>query len=87
MKSETVRYTATLPTVYIEELKEMAKEKKVPSVNYAINKALEGYLKDQKAARYAALMREAGRDPAFLARTVSCSEDFKAVDSEVSGTW
>ena len=87
MKLETVRYTATLPMVYFDELKEMTKKKKIPSVNYAINEALEGYLKNQKAAQYAALMREAGRDQEFLARTLRCSEDFQAVDSEVSGTW
>jgi len=87
MKSETVRYTATIPVVYVDELKEMAKEKKIPSINYAINEALEEYLKNLKAAKYEAQIREAGRDEAFLARTVSCSDDFKAVDNEVSGTW
>ena len=87
MKTETVRYTATLPLVYVDELKEMAKKKKITSVNVAINEALDEYLKNQRAARYEALMREAGRDEAFLARTAGCFEDFETVDSEVSGTW
>ena len=87
MKLETVRYTATLPLVYVDELREMAKKKKIPSVNFAINEALDEYLKNQKAAQYEALMREAGRDETFLARTTGCFEDFKVVDSEVSGTW
>jgi len=87
MASKTIRYTATLPLTYVDELKEMAKTKKIPSVNYAINRALDEYLKSQKTERYAALMKEAGQDKAFLARTMSCGEDFNAVDSEVSGTW
>ena len=87
MTSKTIRYTATLPLTYVDELKELAKTKKIPSVNFAINKALDEYLKSQKAEHYAALMQEAGRDKAFLARTVGCNEDFYAVDSEVSGTW
>lgn len=84
---ETVRYTATLPMAYVDELKEMAKDKKIPSVNFAINEALDEYLKSRKAEKYEALMMEAGHDKAFLARTTSCAEDFKIVDSEVSGTW
>jgi DNA polymerase/3'-5' exonuclease PolX len=87
MKPETVRYTATLPMPYVDELKKMAEAKIVPSVNYAINEALDEYLKNRKASRYQALMREAGRDNAFLARTASCAEDFKALDNEVPGTW
>jgi len=87
MNIENVRYTATLPLAYINELKEMAMNKIIPSVNYAINEAVDEYLKSQKAERYAALMQEAGRDEAFIARTVCCAEDFSAVDSEVSGTW
>ena len=87
MKLETTRFTATLPSVYLDELKEMAKEKRIPSVNFAINEALEAYIKSRKAAQYEALMKEAGRDEAFLARTASCAEDFKVVDSEVSGEW
>jgi len=87
MTSKTIRYTATLPLTYVDELKKLAKAKKIPSVNFAINKALDEYLKSQKATQYAALMKEAGQDKDFLARTLSCSEDFSAVDSEVSGTW
>ena len=87
MAPETVRYTATLPLAYIDELKELAKEKKIPSVNFAINKALDGYLKERKASLYETLLKEAGQDKAFLGRTLSCAEDFHAVDGEVSGKW
>lgn len=87
MKLDTVRYTATLPMVYIDELKTLAKDRKIPSVNHVINEALDEYMKNMKAAQYEALMKAAGRDDAFLARTVGCSEDFRFIDSEVSGEW
>ena len=87
MTTETTRYTATLPLSYINELRELAKAKKIPSVNFAIKKALDEYLKNQKAAQYYNLMKEAGHDQAFLDRTHRCEEDFNAIDSEVSGTW
>ena len=87
MKPKTVRYTATLPYNYVFELKELLKEKAIPSVNYAINEALYEYLKARKTAQFEALMKEAGSDEAFLSRTLSCSDDFRAVDGEVSGKW
>ncbi|MCL2513245.1 MAG: hypothetical protein FWF08_05010 [Oscillospiraceae bacterium] len=36
-----------------------------------------------KYAQYEALMKEAGKDKAFLERTMNCAEDFKYVDGEV----
>ena len=87
MPMKTTRYTATLPLIYVDELKALTKERVIPSVNFAINEALDEYLKSRKAAQYEALMKEAGGDQAFLSRTLTCAEDFKAVDSEVSGTW
>ncbi|MCL2035449.1 MAG: hypothetical protein FWG94_12090 [Oscillospiraceae bacterium] len=87
MKFETVRYTATLPMPYVDELKKMAQDKVIPSVNFAINEALDEYMKGRKTALYENLMKEAGCDKAFLSRTMKCSEDFAHVDSEVSGEW
>ena len=87
MTTKTVRYTATLPFTYVSELKELAREEKIPSVNYAINEAIDGYLKEKKADQYKTLLKEAGQDKAFLARTIRCAEDFSAVDGEVSGGW
>ena len=87
MRTENIRYTATLPLSYLNELKEMARDKKIPSVNFAINEALEEYMRGRKAEQYESLMKEAGRDKAFLDRTSACMDDFAVVDSEVSGTW
>ena len=85
MATKTIRYTATLPLDHANELRGHAKEKKIPSVNYAINVALDMYIKEQKAAEYEAQMKNAGQDKAFLSRTMSCAGDFNAVDSEVEG--
>ena len=87
MASQTIRYTATLPLDYVDELKELAKERIIPSVNFAINEALDEYLKNRKAAQYEKLMREAGRDKAFLERTMCCAEEFVLADHEGLGTW
>jgi len=86
-KKNTVRYTATLPEDYVYELKELAKEEKIPSVNYAIKEALGVYLKQTRKEQFEEQMKEAAKDKAFLKRTKDCSDDFIYVDSEVSGDW
>ena len=87
MTSKTVRYTTTLSLDYLDELRALANKKTIPSVNHAINEALEVYLKSLKVAQYEASMKEAGRDKAFLSRTLTCADDFQHVDAEVSGEW
>jgi len=87
MATKTIRYTATLPLDHVNELRELAKEKKIPSVNYAINVALDMYIKEQKAADYKAQMESASQDKAFLSRTMNCANDFSAIDGEVDGKW
>ena len=87
MSSTKIRYTASLPQSFLDDLKEMAKDKRVPSVNYAITEALAEYLKNRKTAQYHALMQEAGSDESFIARTMRCAEDFAHIDSEASETW
>ena len=87
MTTKTIRYTATLPLDRVNELRGLAKEKKIPSVNYAINEALNMYINEQKAAEYKAQMENAGQDKAFLSRTLNCASDFDAIDSEVDGKW
>lgn len=86
-KTKTVRYTATLPEDYIYDLKELAKEEKIPSVNYAIKEALGVYLKQTKKEQFEEQMKEAAKDKAFLKRTLNCDDDFKYADSEVGRDW
>ncbi|WP_312700875.1 hypothetical protein [Sedimentibacter sp.] len=84
---KTVRYTATLTEETFEELKFLVKEKQVPSINYAIKKAIDDYLEQTKKLEYDKLMSEAGKDKDFLMRTIQCSEDFNEIDNEVAGEW
>ena len=87
MQSRSIRYTATVPEPLMEELKALARQKFVPSVNYAILEAVSSYLEGKRVEMYYSSMQEAARDKAFLARTAQCAEDFKFVDSEGLGEW
>ena len=87
MATKTIRYTATLSLDHVNELRGLAKEKKIPSVNYAINEGLDMYVRERKAAEYEAQMKSAGQDKAFLSRTMNCADDFSSIDSEVDGKW
>ncbi|MDY3031032.1 MAG: hypothetical protein SOS24_04635 [Clostridia bacterium] len=85
--SKTIRYTTTLPELYIDELKHMAQAKVIPSVNFAIRAALDEYLKQMKKNEYEAMLREAANDTAFMQRTLQCADDFSFSDGEVPGEW
>lgn len=84
---ETTRYTATLPVSYLEELKNLANTRQIPSVNFAIRQAVDDYLTQVKKRRYDAEMAEAAKDEAFLKRTMKCADDFSFADGEVQGEW
>ena len=85
--TETARYTTTLPIGLLNELKDLAKSKQIPSVNFAIRQAVDDYLAQVKKKQYDALMKEAAKDEAFMKRTMKCAEDFSFSDSEVQGEW
>jgi len=85
--TETTRYTATLPVAALNDLKALAGENLIPSVNYGIRQAVDEYLKQIKKAQYAAQMKKAAADEAFIERTSRCAEDFSLSDSEVQGEW
>ncbi len=85
--TKTVRFTATIPSIYIDELKQLAKEKQIPSVNFAIRQAIDEYLKQAKKHEYDEMMKEAANDRAFMERTMKCAKDFEFSDSEVQGEW
>lgn len=85
--TKNVRFTTTLPQNYIDELRKLAKEQTIPSVNFGIKEALDEYLKQMKKAKYEAEMQKAANDKDFLQRTYECAEDFKKLDGEVFGEW
>lgn len=84
---QTTRFTATIPVCFINELKELAKADKIPSVNYAIRQAVEDYLAQVRKTQYNEMMKEAAKDKRFINRTIKCDEDFSFADGEVQGEW
>lgn len=87
MQPSTIKYTAVLPTEYVESLKRMAKRKEIPSVNHGIRQAVGNYLKDEKKARYEQFMLQAARDSDYMARTMETQEAFAAIDAEEASEW
>ena len=87
MMMQTTRITVTLPTEYLTQLMELARENVVPSVNYAVKEAVKAYLDQIKKMKYESLMAEAAEDKDFMKRTLDCANDFSYVDSEVPGEW
>ena len=67
---KTVRYTTTLPSDSIEQLKQLARAQQIPSVNFAIRQAVDEYLKQLKRREYDELMQAAAKDQDFYDRTM-----------------
>ena len=84
-KSKSVKYTATLSGSSIEELKQLAQKKVVPSVNFAIREAISAYIVQTKKVLYEKEMKEASLDEDYLRRTYETQEDFSCADNEVTG--
>ena len=83
----SIKYTAVLPNEYIMELKKLAAQKAIPSVNYGIKSAVEKYLEQSRKEIYEKNMKEAAQDEEFLRRTLNTQKDFKFVDCEDIGEW
>jgi metal-responsive CopG/Arc/MetJ family transcriptional regulator len=87
MNNINTKYTVTLPSDYVKDLKELSAKKIIPSVNYGIKRAVEKYLAQTKKEIYETSMAEAVKDEAFLKRTLDTQKDFNNVDCEVGGEW
>jgi mevalonate pyrophosphate decarboxylase len=85
--SANIRYTTVLPAKDVEELKKLAAQKVISSVNNGIREAVEMFLEKAKSDLYAQRMAEAVKDFTFMDRTLETQADFDQVDSEVSGQW
>lgn len=79
MQNVNTKYTAVLPSEHINELKQLASEKFIPSVNYGIKRAVEQYLEQVKKQVYEQHMAEAVKDAAFLTRTLNTEKSFSAI--------
>ena len=85
--SESIKYTAVLPAEFVYELKSLASQKVIPSVNYGIRLAIENYIKLSKEMLYMEKMKESVKDKAFIKRTLDTQEAFSHVDEEAEGEW
>ena len=83
----SIRYTTVLPAEYVEELKQLAAKKIIPSVNNGIRVAIEKYLAECKREQYTKQMTDAAKDRGFIERTLDTQASFMNVDSEVGGQW
>lgn len=86
-KNDTVRYTAVLPVEHVNELKEMVRESRIPSVNKGIRMAIEDFIKAQNKLIYIQKMQEAAKDRDYLNRLAETEADFALVDDEEMSSW
>jgi len=85
--AKNIKYTAVLPSDYVNELKELASKKIIPSVNFGIRLAIENYISQSKKESYQKQMNAAAKDEGFMKRTLETGDAFKNVDNEVGGQW
>ncbi len=86
-KNDTVRYTTVLTTKQVNELKKMAQEAQIPSVNAGIRMAIEDFIKAQKKLIYEQKMQEASEDKDYMDRIAEAEADFALVDNEEMSSW
>ncbi|MCL2443449.1 MAG: hypothetical protein FWD13_08310 [Treponema sp.] len=87
MLNQTVKYTAILPKNYVNELRNMAEKKIIPSVNQGIRVAVEDFLKARNESEYKHNMREASKDETFNKRMMETMTAFEYADAKVDGEW
>jgi len=83
----SVKYTTVLPKACIEEMKNLADKKMVPSVSQGIRLAIEQFITLQKKQAYTDSLKEAAQDEAFIKRTMDTQDAFSIVDDEGVGSW
>jgi len=84
-KEVSIKYTTVLPKECIDELKNLADKKVVPSVSQGIRLAIENFIDAQKQQEYINKMQEAMSDNDFIRRTMDTQNDFETIDEE--GIW
>jgi hypothetical protein len=86
-KVEKIKYTAVLQKQAIEELKVLAMQQVIPSVNQGIQKAIESFLEEKRKEIYHKQMMEASQDEAFMKRTKEVQTAFENSDPTINDTW
>ena len=78
-----VKYTVVLPESSINELKELAGNNKIASVNAGVREAIEEYIVKMKTENYRNELIEAAKDPEFIKRNDDIMKSFRYTDKEV----
>ena len=78
----SVKYTVVLPESSINELKELAGNNKITSVNAGVREAIEEYIIKKKAENYRNNLKEAIKDPDFIKRNEEVMKSFRYSDKE-----
>jgi hypothetical protein len=86
-KKEKIKYTVSIPTWYVSELKELASLEVIQSVNQGFQLAIELFINEKKKSIYLKKMQEAGIDKEFLKRTNNANNDFEDIDQEIEKSW
>jgi len=87
MDDQNIKYTVVLPVEYVSDLKRLAADKVVPSVNAAIREAVETYIVNRKHEEYVKGMTAASKDPAFMESIRDIQKAFEYADNEVDWEW
>ena len=86
-KNDTIRYTTVLPVEQVKELKKMAREERIASVNQGIRLAIDNFVKAQNKLIYEQKMREAAEDKDYMNRIAETQADFALLDDEEMSSW
>jgi len=87
MLKQTIKYTTVLPQDYINELREMADKKLIPSINQGIRVAVEDFIKARTISEYKYNMLEASKDETFNRRLTDTMTAFEYTDAKVDDEW
>lgn len=79
---QNIKYTAMIPSDYVEELKSLAASHAIPSVNQGIRLAIAKFIDEQKKIAYERQLKEAAEDESFIKRTMDCQNDFSEIDGD-----
>jgi hypothetical protein len=77
-----VKYTVVLPESNIIELKELAGQKRINSVNAGVREAVEEYIVKMKMETYKNRLMDAVKDTEFLKRNNDVMKSFTYADKE-----
>jgi Arc/MetJ-type ribon-helix-helix transcriptional regulator len=83
----TKNVTFTLPTLLMQEVRDLVNRGKHPSINNLVREALECYVTEAKREELRRDMLEASQDPLFWADVKDCATAFRYTDRETDSQW